>query len=45
MWDMILIILDQCLNEDFYYFEKLDPPLKNINKHPLMLMAKSGKPF
>ena len=43
MYDVILIILDNCKNEDNYNFEKLDPPLKDIKKHPLMLMAQSGQ--
>ncbi len=42
MWDSIMIILDNCNDNDKFEFEKLDPPLKNLNKHPLMLMAKSG---
>lgn len=44
MWDSIMIVLDKCHNEldGSYSFAKLDPPCKNIQRHPLMLMAKSG---
>lgn len=30
MWDSIMIILDNCNENDNYDFEKLDPPLKNL---------------
>lgn len=45
MWDSIKIVLDKCRNEldGGYDFSKLDPPTRNIQKHPLMLMARSGQ--
>ena len=44
MYDLIMIILDNCNhNEEYFEFQKLDPPLKSIKKHPLMLMAQSGQ--
>ena len=43
MWDSIMIILDNCNENDNYDFEKLDPPLKDISAHPLMLLAQSGQ--
>lgn len=43
MWDSISIVLDKCKNGVDYEFSKLDPPCKNIQKHPLMLMARSGQ--
>ena len=43
MWDSILLILDNCHEYDDYDFSKLDPPLKEIATHPLMLLAQSGQ--
>jgi ankyrin repeat protein len=43
MWDSIGLILDKCKNGLDYDFTKLDPPCKNIQRHPLMLMARSGQ--
>ena len=35
--------MDNCVKEETYDFTKLDPPTKDIQKHPLMLLAKSGQ--
>ncbi len=43
MWDIIKIVLDKCRNEDDFEFKILDPPIKDINFHPLTLIAKSGQ--
>ncbi len=46
MWDMLKIILDKCVINDEkneYDFTIIDPPLKSMSKHPLMLIARSGQ--
>lgn len=45
MWDSILVVLDKCRNDldGSYDFTKIDPECTNIQRHPLMLMAKSGQ--
>lgn len=49
MWEMFKIILDKSAIHDEYTrdtqidFTILDPPLKTIAKHPLMLIASSGQ--
>ena len=44
MWDMFEIILTNSKKEEMYDFTILDPPyFNNINKHPLMLLARSGQ--
>ena len=43
MWESIMLILDNCQDNDNYDFSKLDPPLKEISAHPLMLLAQSGQ--
>lgn len=45
MWESLKIVLDKCnvRNGDEFNFRKLDPPCKNMQKHPLMLMARSGQ--
>lgn len=49
MWEMFKIILDKSMIHDEYTretqidFTILDPPLKTIAKHPLMLIASSGQ--
>ena len=45
MWDMIKLLLDNCKNNEKYDFRVIDPVTKNIHKHPLMLLAKSGQEF
>ncbi len=49
MWEMLKIILDKSLQKNEFTgesqvdFTLLDPPLKDIAKHPLMLIACSGQ--
>lgn len=45
MWDILKIILDKCLNEaeNTMDFTKIDPPMKEVSVHPLMLIALSGQ--
>jgi len=46
MWDMYMIILDNTIckhDKNTYDFTVLDPPCKSVNKHPLMLLARSGQ--
>jgi hypothetical protein len=48
MWPMISKILDNCRlskeeEPEHYDFSRLDPPFRDINKHPLMLVARSGQ--
>ncbi len=44
MWDGFKIILDKCiLNEREIDFTKLDMPVYSVDKHPLMLIARSGQ--
>ena len=49
MWEMIMIVLDRCViydelgNEKEIDFTVLDPPLIDVNRHPLMLVAFSGQ--
>lgn len=43
MWDIFNIILDKCVSEKEIDFSKIDPAVKNISKHPLMLIARSGQ--
>jgi ankyrin repeat protein len=43
MFDMILIVLDNCRTEESYDFKILDPVFDDIQKHPLMLFAQSGQ--
>ena len=49
MWEMIMIVLDRCViydelgNEKAIDFTVLDPPLIDMNRHPLMLIACSGQ--
>ena len=44
MWDTFAIILDKSLNENGHFdFSILDKPVKSINQHPLMLIARSGQ--
>ncbi|CAF0869034.1 unnamed protein product [Brachionus calyciflorus] len=43
MWESFKIVLDNCKNGNEYNFRKLDPDCKNLHKHPLMLMARSGQ--
>ncbi len=43
-WDIFHIILENSkIDEDIYDLEVLNPPLNSIDKHPLMLMIKSGQ--
>jgi ankyrin repeat protein len=43
MWDMFKLVLDKCIGEKETDFSKLDPPVKSISRHPLMLIARSGQ--
>lgn len=44
MWDMFKIILDKCqTTENKWNFSIIDPVLKSLSKHPLMLIARSGQ--
>ena len=49
MWEMLKIVLDKSLTIDEFNretridFRIIDPPLKNISQHPLMLIACSGQ--
>lgn len=49
MWEMLKIVLDKCLTvneferETCIDFSIIDPPLKNISQHPLMMVACSGQ--
>ena len=46
MWDMIRIVLDNCQSSNGNFdFKMIDTPFKNIQMHPLMLLAKSGQEF
>ena len=43
MWDLLKIVLDNCHKEEDFEFKILDPPIKDVNFHPLTLLAKSGQ--
>ena len=44
MWDNFRIILDRCIEDDKVIdFSKIDMPVENLAKHPLMLIARSGQ--
>ena len=44
LWEMVLLILDNCKTGKSYDFRKLDPPfVEDMQKHPLMLVAQSGQ--
>jgi ankyrin repeat protein len=43
MWDMLKIVLDNCVSEERVDLTKIDPPGRTINNHPLMLIARSGQ--
>ena len=44
MWDMFLMILDNSVNEENEYdFTIINAPLVTMERHPLMLIARSGQ--
>jgi hypothetical protein len=43
MWDVFKIILDKCVTEKAVDFSIIDPPVKSMSNHPLMLIARSGQ--
>lgn len=43
MWDIFKIILDKCIGDDEINFTIIDPPVRSISRHPLMLIARSGQ--
>jgi ankyrin repeat protein len=44
LWDIFKIILDKCqISENEMNFSIIDAPTKNISKHPLNLIARSGQ--
>jgi hypothetical protein len=43
MWDIFKLILDKCVTEKEINFGIIDPPVKSIARHPLMLIARSGQ--
>ncbi|CAF0975888.1 unnamed protein product, partial [Brachionus calyciflorus] len=43
MWDIFNIILDKCITEKEIDFTKIDPPIRSVSQHPLMLIARSGQ--
>lgn len=43
MWDVYKLILDKCVTEKEVDFSIIDPPVKSMSKHPLMLIARSGQ--
>ncbi len=43
MWDVFKIILDKCVTEKAVDFSLIDPPVKSMSNHPLMLIARSGQ--
>ena len=44
LWDIFKIILDKCqISENEMNFSIIDAPTKNISKHSLMLIARSGQ--
>ena len=43
LWESFKLVLDNCKKGSEFNFKKLDPPCKNLQKHPLMLMARSGQ--
>lgn len=43
MWDILKIILDKCVTENEIDFSIIDPPVKSMSRHPLMLIARSGQ--
>lgn len=43
LWESFKLVLDNCKNGSEFNFKKLDPECKNLQKHPLMLMARSGQ--
>ncbi|CAF0854801.1 unnamed protein product [Brachionus calyciflorus] len=44
MWDNFKIVLDRCIeDEKIIDFSKIDMPVENLAKHPLMLVARSGQ--
>lgn len=43
MWDIFKIILDKCIGDDEINFSIIDPPVRSITRHPLMLIARSGQ--
>ena len=38
MWDIYKIILDKCVGDKEVDFTIIDPPVKSISRHPLMLI-------
>ena len=43
MWDIFKIILDKCIFPNEFDFTHIDPPVKTISSHTLMLIAYSGQ--
>ena len=44
LWDIFKIVLDKCqISENEMNFSIIDAPTKNISKHSLMLIARSGQ--
>ena len=43
MWDVFKIILDKCVSPTELDFTHIDPPVKSISSHTLMLIACSGQ--
>ena len=43
MWDVFKIILDKCISPSEFDFTHIDPPIKTISSHTLMLIAYSGQ--
>ena len=43
MWDLMKLVLDNCKDGENYDFSKIDPDCRNVNTHPLMLLARSGQ--
>ena len=43
MWDIFKIILDKCISPTELDFTHIDPPVKSISSHTLMLVAYSGQ--
>lgn len=40
MWDIFKVILDKCMGDDEINFTIIDPPVRSITRHPLMLIAR-----
>jgi ankyrin repeat protein len=43
MWDIFKLLLDKCVTYKEVDFTKIDPPVKSISAHTLMLIARSGQ--